>query len=138
MLLLYILQAKDEGTLHISERILFYLLSILCLFIASCNVAGNEEGCLFETGIASWYGSGFHGELTANGETYDMESLTAAHKTLPFNTVVKVVNLENGKSVTVRINNRGPFVEGRVIDLSRRAARELTSLRPDLQKWNFM
>ncbi|HUX22275.1 MAG TPA: septal ring lytic transglycosylase RlpA family protein [Spirochaetia bacterium] len=75
-----------------------------------------------EIGLASWYGSRFHGRLTANGEVYDMNKLTAANKTLPFGTVVKVTNLENGKAVDVTINDRGPFVAGRIIDLSRAAA----------------
>lgn len=81
-----------------------------------------------ETGIASWYGPGFHGRTTANGETYDMDAMTAAHKTLAFGTIVRVDNLENGRSVRVRINDRGPFVDGRIIDLSRRGARELDML----------
>lgn len=106
----------------------YYLLIILFVFIDSCNVLDSKK-CLLESGIASWYGEDFHGSKTANGEIYDMESLTAAHKTLPFNTVVRVVNLDNGKFVTVRINNRGPFVEGRVIDLSRKAAREIEIIR---------
>lgn len=70
------------------------------------------------TGIASWYGPKFHGRLTSNGETYDMHGFTAAHKTLPMNTLLKVTNLENGKTVNVRINDRGPFVKSRIIDLS--------------------
>lgn len=78
-----------------------------------------------EVGIASWYGPGFHGNVTANGELYDMYAFTAAHKTLPFGTVVKVVDLETGRSVVVRINDRGPFVPGRIIDLSYAAAQEL-------------
>jgi len=79
----------------------------------------------YETGIASWYGPGFDGNYTANGEIYDMNEVSAAHKTLPFDTVVRVVELETGRSVVVRINDRGPFVEGRIIDLSKGAAREL-------------
>ena len=75
-----------------------------------------------ETGIASWYGPGFHGKKTSNGEIFDTNAMTAAHKTLPMNTMVKVDNLENGRSVVVRINDRGPFVAGRIIDLSNRAA----------------
>ncbi len=71
-----------------------------------------------QRGIASWYGPNFHGKLTSNGEVYNMYALTAAHKTLPMNTIVKVTNLNNGKSVVVRINDRGPFVRGRIIDLS--------------------
>jgi len=75
-----------------------------------------------ETGIASWYGPGFHGRETANGELYDQEAMTAAHRTLPMPSLVRVTNLENGRSVKVRINDRGPFAHGRIIDLSRRAA----------------
>lgn len=71
--------------------------------------------------VASWYGPGFHGRLTANGERYNMHALTAAHKTLPFGTEVKVTNVKNGKSVVVRINDRGPFTKGRTIDLSKAA-----------------
>ncbi len=76
-------------------------------------------------GIASWYGPDFHAKKTSNGETYDMYAYTAASKTLPMNTMVKVYNKENGKSVVVRINDRGPFVEGRIIDLSNSAAKEI-------------
>ena len=75
-----------------------------------------------KTGIASWYGSPFHGKRTANGETFDMNALTAAHKTLQLPSRVRVVNLRNGRAITVRVNDRGPFVRGRIIDLSRRAA----------------
>jgi rare lipoprotein A len=85
----------------------------------------TSENAVIEAGIASWYGSKFHGRLTANGETYNMNDLTAAHKTLPFNTVVKVENLDNGNSVIVRINDRGPYIGDRIIDLSRRAARDI-------------
>ncbi len=77
------------------------------------------------TGIASWYGPNFHGRLTANGEVFDQESLTAAHPTLPLPSLVRVTNLENGRSVVVRVNDRGPFVRGRIIDMSRRSARLL-------------
>ena len=73
-------------------------------------------------GIASWYGPNFHARKTSNGEVYNMYALTAAHKTLPMNTIVKVINLENNKSVIVRVNDRGPFVKGRIIDLSNKAA----------------
>ena len=78
-----------------------------------------------EIGIASWYGRKFHGRLTANGETYDMYAMTAAHKALPLPTVVKVTNLDNGRSIQVRVNDRGPFVDDRLIDLSYAAARAL-------------
>ncbi|HSE88292.1 MAG TPA: septal ring lytic transglycosylase RlpA family protein [Candidatus Binatia bacterium] len=76
-------------------------------------------------GIASWYGPGFHGKKTASGEIYDQNKLTAAHKTVPLGTKARVTNLENGSTVEVEINDRGPFVEGRIIDLSRAAARAL-------------
>jgi len=75
-----------------------------------------------ETGIASWYGPGFHGKSTANGETFDQNALTGAHRTLPMPSMVRVTNLDNGRSIKIRINDRGPFKNGRIIDLSRRAA----------------
>lgn len=78
-----------------------------------------------EQGIASWYGDSFHGQVTANGEVYDEQSLTGAHRTLPFGTVVKVTNANNGLQVRIRINDRGPYVGGRVLDLSYAAATEL-------------
>ena len=74
------------------------------------------------SGTASWYGPGFNGRLTANGERFDSSALTAAHRTLPFGTQLKVTNRANGKAVIVRINDRGPFAAGRIIDLSRGAA----------------
>jgi len=80
---------------------------------------------LLEEGNASWYGVPYHGRKAANGEVYDMYKLTAAHRTLPFQTVVRVTNLRNGKQTEVRITDRGPFVEGRIIDLSLAAAREI-------------
>ena len=78
-----------------------------------------------ENGIASWYGGKFHGRKTSNGETYDMNAMTAAHKTLPMNTMLLIKNLDNGKSTVVRINDRGPFVQGRIVDLSFKAAKSL-------------
>ncbi len=78
-----------------------------------------------QTGIASWYGPNFHGRYTSNGEIYNMYAYTAAHKTLPMNTIVKVTNLRNNKSVIVRINDRGPFVKGRIIDLSYAAGKKI-------------
>ena len=85
-----------------------------------------------EEGVASWYGGndGFEGKPTASGEIYDGNQMTAAHRTLPLGTVVDVENLENGKTLRVRINDRGPFVKGRIIDLSRTAARELGVIGP--------
>ena len=83
-----------------------------------------------ETGLASWYGNPYHGRRTASGEIYDMEQLTAAHRTLPFGTWVRVVNLGNGKTVDVRITDRGPFVENRIIDLSHAAAQTIELIGP--------
>ncbi len=80
-------------------------------------------------GIASWYGPNFHGKRTSNGEIYDMHDFTAAHKTLPMNTMVKVTNLRNNKSVVVRINDRGPFVSNRIIDLSYAAAKKIDMIK---------
>lgn len=108
-------------------------LLLLTLFLmSSCATSRGTatRGMTLELGIASWYGPTFHGKSTANGETYDQNELTAAHKTLPFNTVVKVTNLHNGKSVTVRINDRGPYAGNRVIDLSRAAAAEIDMIGP--------
>lgn len=83
-----------------------------------------------EEGVASWYGHPYHGRKAANGETYDMEKMTAAHRTLPFGAMVSVENRENGKRVEVRVTDRGPFVEGRIIDLSRAAAEAIGMLGP--------
>ena len=90
---------------------------------ASGTVAGFSE-----RGVASYYGPGFHGNLTANGETFDMNAMTCAHLTLPFDTVLRVTNLDNNRQVTVRVNDRGPYVGGRIIDLSKGAAEELGML----------
>jgi len=85
-----------------------------------------------ETGIASWYGHPYHGRRAADGETYDMETLVAAHRTLPFNTWVRVYNLTNNKTVDVRIIDRGPFVDGRIIDLSHAAAQAIDMIGPGI------
>lgn len=81
-----------------------------------------------EEGVASWYGKDFHGKKTANGEIYDMRGMTAAHKILPFGTQLKVTNLDNNRSITVRVNDRGPFVANRVIDLTHSGAEKLDML----------
>ncbi len=121
-----------------SLRVLGRLLLLLGLFAGCWGVLG----CLsdqppaarrgpdypvgyVQQGIASWYGPGFHGNRTANGERYDMDQLTAAHRTLPMGSLVEVRSLTNGRRVTVRINDRGPFVRGRIIDLSRKGAQSL-------------
>ncbi|MBN2325578.1 MAG: septal ring lytic transglycosylase RlpA family protein [Candidatus Omnitrophica bacterium] len=85
----------------------------------------QKSGKRVEIGQASWYGRKFHGKRTASGEKYSMYAMTAAHPTLPFDTKVKITNLDNGKTAYVRINDRGPFVKGRIIDVSRAAARKL-------------
>ena len=82
----------------------------------------------YQTGMASWYGREFHGKVTASGERFDMNELTAAHKTLPFGTILEVKNLDNGKSVKVKINDRGPYRGNRILDLSHAAARKLDML----------
>lgn len=87
--------------------------------------AAGHAGATVERGIASWYGPGFYGRPTASGETYTGRELTAAHRTLPFGTVVRVTRLDNRRAVEVRINDRGPFVRGRIIDLSTRAGRQI-------------
>jgi rare lipoprotein A len=106
-------------------------LTLASLFIAgsafiSAPVAQAEpaktSGKVVQSGPASWYGPGFHGRKTASGETFNSNDMTAAHRTLPFGTKVRVTNSRTGKSVIVRINDRGPFIRGRIIDLSRAAA----------------
>jgi peptidoglycan lytic transglycosylase len=109
----------------------------ICLILTFLLMAGCAGGPsrtepmisgTFQRGVASWYGPSFHGNPTANGESYDMWALTAAHRTLPFGTRVLVQSVDTGKSVTVRINDRGPFIRGRIIDLSYGAARELAMI----------
>jgi rare lipoprotein A len=102
------------------------------------NIETTNTGAILRpeenTGYASWYGDPYHGRRTSNGETYNKYSFTAAHRTLPFDTLVKVNNLENGRNVRVRINDRGPFVENRIIDLSYAAAKEIDMIGPGIAK----
>ena len=93
--------------------------------VAGVEYFPKEDPAYDVTGIASWYGEAFHGKDTANGEVYDMNLLTAAHKTLPMPVFVRVTNLENGRAIELRVNDRGPFVNGRIIDISRRGAQLL-------------
>lgn len=102
-------------------RVSMALLLLLLSFFALSSVAASDVDVV-QTGYASWYGGHFQGRMTANGETFDTNQLTAAHRTLPFNSIVRVTNVRNERSVVVRINDRGPFVENRIIDLSRAAA----------------
>ena len=111
------------------------------LCFTSCGSSGRNRARVAmpkigtkEKGIASWYGMPYHGRRTASGEVFDMDKITAAHKKFAFGTWVMVDNLDNGKRVEVRINDRGPFVRGRVIDLSRGAARKIDMLGPGLAK----
>ena len=100
------------------------------LIFSSCTRIKYTEPGYIQTGKASWYGPGFHGKKTSSREIYDMHDMTAAHRTLPFGTYVIVTNLNNEKTVMVKINDRGPFVEGRVIDLSYAAASSLGMVEP--------
>lgn len=102
------------------------LTAILTLFVFTGLFCASVYASLYKTGVtASYYAEDFHGKKTSNGERFDMNSLTCAHKSLPFNTILKVTNLANGKSVNVRVNDRGPFVVSREIDLSKAAAIKL-------------
>jgi rare lipoprotein A len=113
-------------------------LILLLLFIAACAVPRSRSvraplphpGGATQTGIASWYGPGFHGQLTASGAIYNQHDLTAAHPSLPLGTRVLVTNLTNGSTAEVRINDRGPFVKGRIIDLTNEAAESIGMIGP--------
>jgi len=94
------------------------------------DYASTENARAIENGVSSWYGPNFHGKLTANGEIYDMDGITAAHRTLPFDTILLVENLDNGKTVQVRVNDRGPYAKNRIIDLSRGAAERIDMIGP--------
>lgn len=101
----------------------------LCLLLGACSWIPKGETELDvgikDRGIASWYGEQFHGRLAANGEIFNMDALTAAHRTLPLGSMIRVVNLVNGKHVRVRVNDRGPYINGRILDLSYAAAARL-------------
>lgn len=116
------------------HRALLPILLAAVLAAQGCGLGGRAgdpgRAGWTQRGHASWYGPKFHGRRTASGEVYDMHGLTAAHRDLPFGTRVEVHNLDNGRQVEVRINDRGPFVRGRVIDLSRAAAEALDMIGP--------
>jgi rare lipoprotein A len=101
---------------------------------ARADEAGIPEARFTEVGTASWYGPGFHGRQTASGEIYDQNAMTAAHRTLPLGTVARVTNTDNGRSVVVLINDRGPYIRGRVIDVSKGVARRLGMIDDGLVK----
>jgi rare lipoprotein A (peptidoglycan hydrolase) len=118
------------------------LLFLMLGAISGCRLSPARLWGHAEKGIASWYGPGFHGRRTASGEIFNQEAMTAAHKKLPFGTIVRVKNCRNGRVVKVRINDRGPFIRGRIIDLSKGAARHLgmihdgiVPVRVEVLKW---
>ena len=110
---------------HILVLVPALFISVLAGCDEHSGQEGIEQGDVIQTGKASWYGPGFHGRLTSSRERYNQDELTAAHRTLPFDTIVEVVNSENNESVEVRINDRGPYTGNRIIDLSRAAADEI-------------
>ena len=132
--------AAGEGGFGSSRRGIAasFLPILLAAALAACSVSPLTVGRRLpppltprgETGIASWYGPGFHGKATSSGEIYDQHAMTAAHRVLPLGTRVVVTNLENGRSVGVRVNDRGPFVDGRILDLSYAAATALGVVGP--------
>lgn len=124
-----------HATLKLLMRKNFGLMLFFLIFCFGCvtwadgpDRTQNKKGP--EIGVASWYGGKFHGRMTSNGEIYDMYAHTAAHKTLPFNTVVRVTDIATSMATEVRINDRGPFVKGRIIDLSLAAARDINMVGP--------
>ena len=108
---------------------LLLILSVSCQSFKPIVREADAGKQLIDTGVASWYGPGFHGKKTANGEVFDTGKLTAAHRTLPFGTIVLVKNVSNGKEVEVRINDRGPFAKNRIIDLSKAAAQKIDMIQ---------
>jgi rare lipoprotein A len=147
---------NDKATLNIGVLLRFFIIIVvLSVFLLACATAPpptppghpkpykvgrkwykplpSSKG-FTQRGIASWYGKPFHGRKTANGETYNMYALSAAHKTLPLGTWVRVHNLKNGKKLDVRINDRGPFIRGRIIDLSFAAAKKIGLVGPGVVK----
>ncbi len=127
----------------------FFLILTLAIFVTSCTIdrslryssktkserhLQNQDNHEYISGICSYYGQKFHGRKTANGETFDMYDFTAAHKSLPFGTILEVENLSNSKKVTVRINDRGPFVRNRILDISYAAAKEIGMLQSGTAK----
>jgi rare lipoprotein A len=124
---------QSGGNMRLARPYLFALIVTGSVVMSGC--AGLTKGRadldigIKERGIASWYGDDFHGWVTASGELYDMHALTAAHRTLPLGTIVRVTNVVNGRHVVIRINDRGPYVNGRILDISYTAAKRLDMLR---------
>ncbi len=113
-----------------------FLSLFFSVFLFSCKdkESGKAKYVLYQKGEASWYGPGFNGKKTANGETFNMNKLTAAHRTLKFGTIVRVTNLRNNKQVEVRINDRGPYSKKRIIDLSKKAAEQIGLIKSGVAK----
>ena len=118
------------GTTHV------LLLALLATLASGCSMHRYDKPRVGTTqrGVASWYGEPFHGRKTASGEVYDMHGMTAAHKELPLGTVVQVTNLDNGREIELRVNDRGPFIKGRVLDVSYAAAKHLGMVGPGTAK----
>ncbi|MGB5316605.1 MAG: septal ring lytic transglycosylase RlpA family protein [Robiginitalea sp.] len=112
------MKLKDQRILLNSN-----VLSVITVFLVFCSCKNNPPP--YQTGLASFYSDSFEGSLTANGEVFTNSKMTAAHRTLPFGTKVRVTNLNNGKAVVVRVTDRGPYVEGRILDVARVVATEL-------------
>lgn len=119
----------SSGPISWKIAIILVLIAIVVgAFMSSCAKKTVMRPKHSAEGYASWYGPGFHGRTTANGERYNQNAMTAAHKKLPFGTKVRVTNLDNNKTTIVRINDRGPFIRGRIIDLSKKAAKKIAML----------
>lgn len=122
-----------EGKLMFNIHKLILSILFIVIFV-SCKKGNNKNLPVISAGIgmASWYGPGFHGKFTANGEKFNMNDFTAAHRKLKFGTILRITNLKNKLSVIVRINDRGPFNHKRIIDLSKKAAKEIDMIKPGL------
>ncbi len=134
-------RAKTKNSEIVLSKLSVFVVALLLLLAATAchrkakpHVAMAPRIGATETGVASWYGYPYHGRRAANGQIYDMEKLTAAHRTLPFDTWVEVRNLSNEKTIHVRITDRGPFVGGRIIDLSKAAARAIDLIGPGVAR----
>jgi len=120
-----------------AQKFLAPILVAVALATAGCGVKSTvrpDETGWSETGLATWYGEALQGHRTASGEVFDYHKLTAAHRTLPFGTYIEVTRVDDGRSVVVKINDRGPFGEGRIIDLSKEAARRIGMIREGVVK----
>ena len=124
--------SPDNSPMLIRPLLSGFVITLFCLILAACSSTPKSGTPVSightESGVASFYGNEFQSRKTSNGEIFDQGKLTAAHRTLPFGTKVRVVNAQNGKSIIVRVNDRGPFAKGRIIDLSSSAFKSIASL----------